>query len=133
MELVYLIFGVAVARYIWLSYSRKLDDAEVMAWATRREPLVFISEHPFDTTVEARAKEAIEALKECGNKFLTDRDVWVYVYRVNVSVFGEVKNPNHAQWHEDVMREVLERRAQWRKLKVDFIQNESGRVFANQV
>jgi len=133
MVLVYLIFALVVARHIWLSYNRKLDDAETMAWATRCEPIVFISEHPFDTTVEARAKAAIEALKECGNKFLTERDVWVYVYRVDVPMFGEVKNPNHAQWHEIVMREVLERRAQWRALKSDFIKNEAGRVFAKQV
>jgi len=112
---------------------RKEDDAAALEWATRREPLVFISEHAFDETVEKRANEAREKLKQHGNKFLSDKDVWVFVYRVHVPIIGALQNANHAQWQEAVLRDVLLRREQWRQHKVGFIQNEAGRVFANQV
>jgi len=132
MELIYLVLAIGIGVFIYRSYSRKLDDAEALEWATRREPLVFISEHAFDETVEARAAEARKRLREHGNAFLRDGDVWVYVYRVHVPLLGQVTSTNHAQWQDTVWLEVTQRREQWRQTKAAWIKEDAGRIFGNQ-
>lgn len=111
-----------------------MDDAEAFAWASRKEPLVFISEHAFDKSVESRAAEARENLKKYGNKWLKDSDVLVYIYRVHVPLNKPVTEiqMNHAIWQEQIWEEVASRRAQWRAKKIEYIQGNAGKVFANQ-
>lgn len=125
---------IALAWYIVRMWGQKMDDAEAFAWASRKEPLVFISEHAFDKDVESRAAEARENLKKYGNKWLSDSQVWVYVYRVHVPINKPVTDieMNHAIWQEQVWEEVASRRAQWRAKKIEYIQGDAGKVFANQ-
>lgn len=131
------LIGLAIGGIILFKrlLARKEEDSEAFEWSTRREPLVFISEHPYDRTVESRYLEAIEKLQIHGNKYLTEKDVWLYLYRVHTSPFEpvEVIERNHSTWQDSVWREVAAKKAQWKEMKVGYIRDSAGQTFANQV
>lgn len=132
IAIIVIVVGLAVLAY--RVFRKREEDAEALFWATRREPLVFISEHPFDTTVESRWKDAIAKLEKHGNPFLKQWDVWVYVYRVHVPAYGAIEaiQENHSFWYDTVLRSVAARKMDWIETKSKFIREDAGRMFANQ-
>ena len=135
MILVYvgILFGALIAAYNWLS-RRQEDDAEALEWTTRKEPLVFISEHAFDRDVVARHAFAVAKLKEHGNQYLTDQDVWLYVYRVHMNILHNVHaiERNHSVWQDAAMREAAHRKAEWLKTKYAYNPDAATKIFASQ-
>lgn len=89
-----LIGGYQLAMYL----SAKTDEtAEQVFWANRKQPLIF--EQPdaskssqLDTANQY--KKALEMLKTHGNKFLTERDVFLWVWGAD----GENTETDFARW-----------------------------------
>ena len=98
----YTIFAVAVALIggyqLAMYLSAKADEtAEQVFWANRKQPLIF--EQPdaskssqLDTA--RQYKTALEMLQKHGNKYLTERDVFLWVWGAD----GENTEIDFARW-----------------------------------
>ena len=89
-----LIGGYQLAMYL----SAKADEtAEQVFWANRKQPLIF--EQP-DATKSSQLdtarqyKTALEMMKKHGNKYLTDRDVFLWVWGAD----GDNTETDFARW-----------------------------------
>ncbi len=129
----FILFGLYV--FVSRMMQRKDEDAMALYWATVSEPLVFISESAFDSGVQDRHKEAVERIKLHGNRFLTEKDVWLYIYRVDIPIVGDVRpiDMRHSIWYDQVLTTVARRKAEWRDMKAGYIGGHAGHVFGNQV
>ena len=98
----YTIFAVAVALIggyqLAMYLSAKSDEtAEQVFWANRKQPLIF--EQP-DATKSSQLdtarqyKTALEMMKKHGNKYLTDRDVFLWV----CGAAGDTTETDFARW-----------------------------------
>lgn len=134
MTTLFVIAFFMVAFYLWRHWDQKqILDAEAYYWSTCFEPLVFISRTPFDTTVSEAANEARAKLKEHGNQFLTDADVWEYPYRATIidGVPNEQINSDFGQFLDVVFQHAIMRRAKWRSVKISYTQD-AVNMFSNQ-
>ena len=136
MEYLVIFAVIAVGLYVFVSnlLKRRHDDFEAFAWASRREPLVFIQEHETDTTVRQRYLDALANLKLYGNIHLEERDVWIYTYRVDVGLTGDIPaiNVSHPVWYDKVLTEVAQKKREWIANKTQYIGTAAGEVFAGQ-
>jgi hypothetical protein len=100
--IMYTIFAVAVALIggyqLAMYLSAKADEtAEQVFWANRKQPLIF--EQP-DATKSSQLdtarqyKTALEMMKKHGNKYLTDRDVFLWVWGAD----GDNTETDFARW-----------------------------------
>ena len=132
-SIIFLIGAFAILR-MW---SRHRDDAETMAYATRKEPIILISEHAFDGAVESRADEIRKCLRESGNQYLKGEPgygVCVYVYRVHFTLLNPIESieMEHSIWYDNAIREAASRKEQWRKQKIGWVGDNAGQIFAGQ-
>jgi hypothetical protein len=127
------LIGVLYYAYQWLS-KRQEDDAEAFYWTTVREPIVFISETPFDRDVHARHAYAVEMLQLHKNPYLKTEDVWLHVYRIHMNVLSSVPaiEQNHAKWRTMVHAEVELKMSQWLATKYGYNPDAAIKNFANQ-
>jgi hypothetical protein len=103
-----LLIGLA---YVW---SRKTKaDGRAFFWATISEPLDYRTEDIDDTTVIERANEARRNLKEHGNPYLNDDDIWEYIYGATPGT----ETRDFSQWRDFVALDVVKRREAWREQK----------------
>lgn len=98
----YTIFAVAVALIggyqLAMYLSAKADEtAEQVFWANRKQPLIF--EQP-DATKSSQLettrqyKTALEMMKKHGNKYLTEKDVFLWVWGAD----GDNTETDFARW-----------------------------------
>lgn len=103
-----LLIGVG---YLWTRKTRA--DGRAFFWATVSEPLDYRTEDIDDATVIERANEARRKLKEHGNPYLKDNDIWEYVY----SATPGTETRDFSQWRDFVALDVVKRREAWREQK----------------
>lgn len=138
MIIIYALAFLGLCAAIYRAWSRKIDDAEAMYWATVREPLIFLSEHAFDGEVEARAAYAKKMLVESGNKFLVSPSgevaVWCRVYRVHMGVLlnTETVLKDHSRWYDLTAQAMANQKAQWIATRAEWIGDKAGQVFGGQ-
>lgn len=123
-----LIMGL-FATYVWWQL-RAIQDANAMAWATAAEPFEVISRHHADTTVSSEAAYIREQLKAHGNKYLTDSDVWEYVYSADVMTTSTTRD--FQVWKDLVLKDVVSRREAWRAQKMKWNEDAARVTFAGQ-
>lgn len=114
---------------------QKAQDYEALYWTTVHEPLVFIMETAVDNTAEQRAQHAREMLKKHGNERLTDADVWIYIYRVDMGVLSNVHalEQRHCNWYDAAIADAAYKKSEWRKERSGYIKDAAGQVFGGQV
>lgn len=100
--IMYTIFAVAVALIggyqLAMYLSAKADEtAEQVFWANRKQPLIF--EQPDATKASQlettrQYKTALEMLQKHGNKYLTEKDVFLWVWGAD----GDNTETDFARW-----------------------------------
>lgn len=136
MEYIVIFAVIVIGGYVFVSnlLKRRHDDFEAFAWASRREPIIFIQEHETDQEVQQRHAEAIAKLETYGNKFLTANDCWLFMYRVDTGIVGDITaiDVKHSVWYDMVLTEVAQRKRAWIANKTTYIGTAAGEVFAGQ-
>ena len=128
-----LIFALLInlaGAYIW-SQRRAIQDANAMAWATAAEPFEVISRHHADTTVSETAAYIRKQLEAHGNKYLNpETDVWEYVYSADIMTTSTTRD--FQVWKDLVLKDVINRREQWRAQKMQWNAEAAKQTFAGQ-
>ena len=118
------LFGV----YVW-KQRREIADGKAMWWATVSEPIAYVSDDPFDETVTERAANACALLEAHGNGYLSrESDVWEYVYAAT----PQHPTRDFSLWQDLVLLEIIKRREQWRKQKMEWNGDAGKQQFAGQ-
>jgi hypothetical protein len=127
------LIGVLGYAYTWLS-RRQVDDAEALGWTTLREPLIFIQETAFDRGVSARYSHAIAMLKQYGNPYLKEEDIFLRVYRIHMNLLTDVKaiEYNHSVFYDQAVREAAQWKQQWLQTKTGYNLDAATKIFARQ-
>lgn len=108
--LLIIVIGIAALYF----KNQKIKDGKDLWWATVSEPLYYVSDDPFDSTVSERAINAKRLLKAHGNGYLnTENDVWEYVYGAT----PECPTRDFSQWQDWALLAITKRREAWRQQK----------------
>ncbi len=120
--------------YVW-KQNKAISDGKAMFWTTVSEPLSYVSDDPFDTTVTERAQNARANLRAHKNGYLRvdqpdpkDDDVWEYVY----SATPQTPTRDFALWQDMVLLEIVKRRELWRQKKAGYNPDAAKERFAGQ-
>jgi hypothetical protein len=109
--------------------NRAIKDGKDLWWATVSEPLYYVSDDPFDSTVSERAANARQLLEAHGNGYLSrENDVWEYVYGAT----PECPTRDFSQWQDWVLLVIIKRREAWRQQKAGWNADAAKQQFGGQ-